>query len=179
MSALPPSEFSRIIDLRQIPPASVTLVASEDERRALAARFSLVRVDHLEAVLALVVDGKVVTASGRFHASWVQPCAISGEDLPQSANEPLVLRFVPPGTDPAPAEEFEITESDCDEIEYSGSTFDLGEAVAQSLGLAVDPFAEGPHAETARKAAGIVSEEATGPFSALAGLKLGKDDQGA
>ncbi len=174
MSPLPPSEFSRIIDLRHISTAPITLSASEDERRALAARFSLVRIDKLEAVLTLLADGKTVTAKGRLIAQWVQPCAISGEDLPQAVDEPLVLRFVPPNEGFAEGEEFEISENDCDEIEYEGTGFDLGEAVAQSLGLAIDPFAVGPDAEEARRRAGIVSEEASGAFAALAGLKLPK-----
>lgn len=176
MTPLPPSEFSRIIDLRQIGTAPVTLTATEAERAALAKRFSLVRVDRLEAVLTLIADGRIVAARGRLDAAWVQPCAISGEDLPQSVNEPLILRFVPPNTDPAAMDEFEITASDCDEIEYEGTGFDLGEALAQSLGLAVDPFAAGPDADKVRKAVGIVSEDAAGPFAALAGLKLSKDN---
>ncbi len=49
--------------------------------------------------------------------------------------------------------------------------FDLGEAVAQSLALAIDPYAVGPSAEQARKDAGLGDEAASGPFAALAGLK--------
>lgn len=50
---------------------------------------------------------------------------------------------------------------------------DLGEAVAQSLGLAIDPYAIGPDADTARKEVGIVQEgEQEGPLAAaLAALK--------
>ena len=67
--------------------------------------------------------------------------------------------------------EIELGADDLDEIEYSGTQFDLGEAVAQSLALAIDPFAVGPGAEEARQRAGIVGEEASGPFAALAALK--------
>ena len=168
-------EFSRMVDLRQITAAPVTLVATEQQRAALAARFELVRIDRLEATIALEADGQVVAATGRLRAAWVQPCAVSGEDLAQSADEPIVLRFVPARTDHAPDEEIELSEGELDEIEYSGTAFDLGEAVAQSLALAIDPFATGPQADTARKAAGIVSEGEASPFAALAGLKLKKD----
>lgn len=166
-------EFSRPIDLRQITPAPLTLTASPAECAALADRFGLVRVDRLAATVALVADGDVVTATGRLAAAWVQPCAVSGEDLAQATDEALALRFVPTTGPTAPDVEIELSDSDCDEIEYSGTTFDLGEAIAQSLGLAIDPFACGPGAEAARQAAGIVSEGAAGPFGALAGLKLG------
>jgi hypothetical protein len=72
-------------------------------------------------------------------------------------------------------EEIELEADDCDEIEFAGEMFDLGEAVAQSLGLAIDPYAEGPDADAARTAAGIVQEgEVRGPLAdLLAGLKKG------
>ena len=56
----------------------------------------------------------------------------------------------------------------------SSSALDLGEAIAQSLALAVDPFATGPGAEQARKEAGLMDEGAAGPFAALAALKDAK-----
>ena len=49
--------------------------------------------------------------------------------------------------------------------------FDLGEAVAQDLALAIDPYAVGPGAERARKEAGLLDEAAAGPFAALEALK--------
>ena len=48
---------------------------------------------------------------------------------------------------------------------------DVGEAVAQSLALAIDPFAVGPDAERARQQAGLLDEGQAGPFAALAALK--------
>jgi len=168
-------EFSRLIDLRQISGKPEALVASEAERAALAERFGLVAIGRLEASVELVPEGPVVAASGRLVAEWVQPCAVSGEDLAQATDEPIAFRFVPARTDHAPDEEIELAEHELDEIEYSGTAFDLGEAVAQSFALAIDPFAEGPDAEAARKAAGILSEGESSLFAALAALKLPKD----
>jgi len=168
-------EFSHLVDLRQISAAPVVLKANAGEREALAARFGLVRLDQLEATVSLEADGPVVRATGRMTAAWIQPCAISGEDLAQSADEPIDLRFVPARTDHAPDAEIELSESELDEIEYAGTSFDLGEAVAQSLALAIDPFASGPEAEAARTKAGIVSEDEVSPFAALRALKLKKD----
>lgn len=169
---LPAAEFSRLIDLRQIGPAPLTLTATDTERAALATRFGLVRLDRMEATVTLQADGDVVTANGRLAADWVQPCAVSGEDLAQRSDARVTFRFVPTGTPFAPDAEIELSEGDCDEIEYSGMHFDLGEALAQSLALAIDPFATGPEAEAARQAAGILSEGASGPFAALGALKL-------
>ena len=162
-------EFSRPIDRRHLTARPAQLVASEDERAALARRFGLVRVDRLEAEIALESDGEAVNASGRLRADIVQSCAVSGEDLPVAIDEPLTLRFVPERA--IEESEIELEESQLDEIAFAGHVFDLGEAVAQSLALAIDPYAVGPNAEQARKDAGLGDEAASGPFAALAGLK--------
>ena len=164
-------EFSRSFDVRQVEGKAVQLAASEEERAALARRFGLVSISRVEADILLERDGKAVKANGRLSADIVQSCAVSGEDLPVAINETLSFRFVPQAEAHAPDEEVELDADDCDEIEYSGTFFDLGEAVAQSLALAIDPFATGPGAEEARRRAGIVGEEASGPFAALAALK--------
>ena len=162
-------EFSRPIDRRQITAKPVRLEADAGECAALAKRFGLIAIGKLEAELALEADGDAVNASGRLSAEVVQSCAVSGEDLPVAIDEPLALRFVPEQT--IEQEEVELQETELDEIPYTGETFDLGEAVAQSLALAIDPYAVGPNAEQARKDAGLADEAASGPFAALAALK--------
>jgi len=163
-------EFSRVIDRRHITGQPLDLVANKGERAALAKRFGLVRIDHLSARLHLACNGDVVSVQGRLTARIVQVCAVSGEDLPVAIDEPVTFRFVPESSAPGD-EEVELGEGDLDEIGYSGLNFDLGEAVAQSLALAIDPYATGPNADRARKEAGITDEAASGPFAALAALK--------
>lgn len=170
--AEPRGEFERQVDLRQVITDPVELKATREECAALARRFALVSVERLEARLTLEPDGAAVMAKGRLHAQIVQSCAVSGEDLSVSIDEPLALRFVP--ETPIDAEEIELDANALDEIPYSGTSFDLGEAVAQSLALAIDPFAVGPEAERARKEAGLADEAASGPFAALAALKASK-----
>lgn len=165
------SEFARMYDPRLLPGAEQVLTASTEECAALARRFDLVRIDRLEARIMLDKDGVATTAVGRLLADIVQSCAVSGEDLPVSIDEPVSLRFVPEGAPSAPDEEIELEADELDEMAYAGSQFDLGEALAQTLALAIDPYAEGPNAEAARKAAGLNEPEASGPFAALAALK--------
>jgi uncharacterized metal-binding protein YceD (DUF177 family) len=172
--SLPPSELSRMIKARPLPAAPVVIDATEAERTALAARFGLGAVESLRAEVALEAKPRAIRATGRLKAQIMQPCAISGEDFPVTIDEPVDLRFVEENQRPATeAEEVELEADDCDEIEFSGEMFDLGEAVAQTLGLAIDPYAEGPNADAARKAAGIVLDgEVLGPLAdLLAGLK--------
>lgn len=165
------SEFSRIVDLRHFPDRPQELAATPEECAALARRFLLVTVNSLSARITLTRYESAVSAVGRIHADIVQSCAVSGEDLPATIDEEISLRFVPEAPPGAPDEEIELAEDDLDEIPYQDNAIDLGEAVAQSMALAIDPYAIGPQAKAARARAGIVDEAASGPFAALAALK--------
>jgi uncharacterized metal-binding protein YceD (DUF177 family) len=61
---------------------------------------------------------------------------------------------------------------------HDGQTIDLGEAVAQSLGLALNPYPRSLEAERALKAAGVKGEEdaqpVAGAFASLKDLLAGK-----
>jgi uncharacterized metal-binding protein YceD (DUF177 family) len=163
-----------MIKARPLPAGAVVIEASLEERAALAARFGLGAVESLRAEVMLEQKPRAIRATGRLRAAIMQPCAISGEDFPVTIDEPVDLRFIEDNQRPAtPDEEIELEADDCDEIEFAGDMFDLGEAVAQTLGLAIDPYAEGPGADAARAAAGIVQEgEQLGPLAdLLAGLK--------
>lgn len=175
---MPEPELSRPIKVKGLPAEAVVIEASAAERAALAERFGLPGVDHLRAAIDLEMRSKAIRAGGTLKAAIRQTCAVSGEDFPANIEEVLDLRFVEEGTLEANQDEnsdieIELDAEDCDEIEYSGDTFDLGEAVAQTLGLAIDPYAEGPLADEFRRKAGIVAEgEQDGPLAAaLAALK--------
>jgi uncharacterized metal-binding protein YceD (DUF177 family) len=168
-AALPLPEFSRPWDLRQIDDRPVRLEANEQERAALAQRFEIIAIGTLTATLTLERQAEVVHAHGTLHAEIVQACAVSGEDLKITIEEPLALRFAPESS--VENEELELAADDLDEMAYSGNVLDLGEAVAQSLGLAIDPYAVGPDAERVRREAGLLDEGSSGPFAALAALR--------
>ena len=165
-------EFSRLVRARPSAPERIAIEADEAERRALAARFEVAGIASLQAELSFEPQGDAVLATGAMTADIVQTCAVSGEDFPARIEEPLALLFVTQARAIDPDEEAELPGDEPDEIEFSGDMFDLGEAVAQSLGLAIDPFAEGPGADAARAAAGLLDENAPrGPLAeALAKL---------
>lgn len=168
-------EFSRMVDRRSITAQPVTLTATEQECAALAERFAIVSVERLEAVVSLEAKGEDVHAKGTLEAKVVQSCAVSGDDLQVTISEPLTLHFVPESALPDydPDEEVDLTEEELDQIPYDGTAFDLGEAVAQTLALAIDPYLEGPNADEARRQHGLVEEgEQDGPLAdMLRGLK--------
>jgi uncharacterized metal-binding protein YceD (DUF177 family) len=174
--AVPAPELTRMIKARPLPAGAVVIEASPQECALLAARFGLGAVERLRAEIALEQRPRAIRATGRLIADIMQPCAISAEDFAVHIDEPVDLRFVEDSGRPMTeneALEIELEADDCDEIAFTGEMFDLGEAVAQTLGLAIDPYAEGPNADAARLAAGIVKEgEQDGPLAAmLAALK--------
>jgi len=182
MSEVPPPppefsrpELSRIVKVRPHPPQTLTVEANDSERAALAQRFGIAAIDSLVAVARFIEDGTAISVDGEIDAALVQECAVAGDRFPVKVAESFSVRMVPPARRAVtPDEEIELDEDDLDEIEFDGESFDLGEIVAQTLALAIDPYAEGPNAEAARQQAGIVSDDAPqdGPLAdLLRGLK--------
>lgn len=167
-------ELSRIVTLDRLPTRVMVIEATEEERRRLAGRFGLSALNRLRATLTLTLtgEGDIIDAHGKLAAAYEQTCAVSGDPLPVVLNEQLTLRFVPALSAIEEDEEHEFVPDAPDEIEYAGAAIDLGEAVAQSLGLAIDPYATGPDASRTRQETGLdQSAAASGPFAALAALK--------
>lgn len=163
-------EFTRLVKLDRLPP-ELAIEATADERAALAHRFALPELTMLRARVALSQAGASIDARGRLEAAFSQLCAVAATPFAATLDEPLAIRFVPSLAAAAEDEEQEFAADEPDEVEYDGAAFDLGEAVAQSFGLALDPYAEGPDAAAARRDAGIVDEAApSGAFAALAAL---------
>ena len=171
------NELVRLVKPRALPAGTLEVQANEAERAALAKRFSITAIHALTAKVDFGEKDDGVIASGTFSATLEQPCAVTRDDFTYDITEDFSLRFVPAGRMGEYEEdaEFELTEEDLDEIEYEGETFDLGEAIAQELGLAIDPYREGPDADAIRAEAGIESDEdrkPSGPLAeALAALK--------
>jgi uncharacterized metal-binding protein YceD (DUF177 family) len=169
-----------MIRVRPLPADAMVIEADEAERAALAQRFALPALARLRAEVTLASEGPAIHATGTLSADLTQTCAVSGEPFAVAIDVPVDLRFVRESTLPQSETEdgeiaVDLTAEDSDEIEYAGDSFDLGEAVAQTLGLAIDPYAEGPGAAAARAEAGL-SDETTpsGPLAeALKGLTRG------
>lgn len=167
-------EFSRPHRLDQIGAGEthVEVAAGPAERAALARRFAILAVDKLEARFALLRDATGVVARGHLSGQVTQACVVTEEPLPAAIEEDFAIRFLPQPDDAGNTDdEFELSEDECDTVFYSGSAIDLGEAAAETLALALDPFPRSPAAADVLKQAGVLSEEEAGPFGALAGLK--------
>lgn len=167
-------EFPHRISLAEIgsSPRIVTLAANADQCLALARRFDLAGLSGLEAEARIVRKAAGIEADGRLRATVAQRCVVTGQPVETRVDEPFRILFTPPASTPL-AEELEIAADDCDQMEHDGLAVDLGEAVAQSLALSLDPFPRAPDADAALASAGVIKEgeEATGPFAALKALK--------
>ena len=166
------NEFSHVIKLSEIGSHSrnIQLFAGEAARTGLMARFDLAALDSLKAEISLAHDAEGVVATGRFTADLAQFCIASHDPVPAKMDEAVNIRFIPEPVINGEVE-LELEADDCDTMFHDGQTIDLGEAVAQSLGLALNPYPRSPEAEKMLKAAGVKSEGDVVPTGALAGLK--------
>ena len=164
------NEFSHVIKLDEIGAGESTVRLSADRAatKGLATRFELAALESLDAELAVSRDSKGILAEGRISSTLSQYCIATGEPVPTVLDEPVKIRFVP---EPVDRVEIELEADDCDSMFYDGQSIDLGEAVAQSLGLALNPYPRSPGAAEQLKAAGVKSEDEIAPTGALAGLR--------
>jgi uncharacterized metal-binding protein YceD (DUF177 family) len=165
-------EFSRSFALNTIGTTArtVEISAQDTERAELATRFDLVAIDRLEAQATLTSEGDAILCTGTLSANVVQECVATAAPVTARLKTDFMIRFVVRLAVDAPADEIEINVDDCDVIEHDGQSIDLGEAVAQTLLLSLDPFPRAADASETLKAAGVVGEGEVGS-AAFAGLK--------
>ena len=174
MSMIPTPEFSRTHKADAIArlPAQLQIAAEPEERAALAKRFGLAALDRLEADYGLANEDGAIVARGRVRAALAQPCVATGAPVPETIDSDFVLRFVVESGEAMPeGDELELDAEDCDTIGYDGHVIDMGEAVAETMALAMEPVPRAPDADAYLKEAGVLSEEQASPFAALLGLK--------
>ncbi|MGV3770875.1 MAG: YceD family protein [Sphingobium phenoxybenzoativorans] len=165
-------EFSRIVRLDQVGKLSGAQIVkpTEEERLALARRFGLLSLDDMEARYSLAEENGALTARGSLRATLSQSCIATGEPVPEEVDTSFAVRFVPSSAEPSD-DEIELDDDDCDTIFYSGESIDIGEAVAETLALAMTPYPRSPNADAYLKKMGVMSEEQASPFAALLALK--------
>lgn len=156
-------ELSRPVSAEQ-PPASVTVTATRAECAALAERLHIPAVKSLSCRFTLRARGTIVDAEGELDAHVVQSCVVSLEPVAQVVRERFALRFVPEG------QEGDDGDPDSpDEIPYAGTRIDLGDAAAEQLALALDPYPR--HLDAVVDEAGAAPEEDVSSFGKLAALR--------
>jgi uncharacterized metal-binding protein YceD (DUF177 family) len=165
-------EFSRLVPLPRRDGGEMVypIAANAEERLLLARRLDLVALDGLTAEVRLSHDAAGIRLAARLAADVVQLCGVMLEPFPSRIEDDFVLLY----RDEAPEEDLLDALAEDYEI-LDGTEIDVGEAVAQQLSLALDPFPRAPGAEIAGVAADLpgeaeVEETPAGPFAALARL---------
>ncbi|WP_293882314.1 DUF177 domain-containing protein [Sphingomonas sp.] len=171
----PVPEFSRRVPLDRIGSAAIaeTIEADAGERAALAVRFGWSGIEALSAEMVLLERAGGVDVAGHLRASLTQFCVVTGDPVPAVVDQKFRVRFVDAAVLASGEEdEVELSESDLDVMAHDGGALDLGEAVAQTLALSVDPFPRAKAAAARLKEAGVVAEDEVekGPFAGLKGL---------
>lgn len=158
-------ELHRPIAVERIGPAGldITVEATAAECAALARRMELPAIHSLICRVHLAPDAAhTLVARGHLVAHIVQTCIVSLEDFTTTVEERFTVHCVPEG------EESEDPDPEApDEITYVDGTLDLGEAAAEQLALALDPYPRAPGAELPE----IEAEPDAHPFGALGALK--------
>ncbi len=137
----------------------MTVEAKPAECAALADRMNLPRVLALSCVFHLIRESRdKVLARGVLRATVTQICVVSLEEFDATIEDVFQVRFVPAGEESEDVD----PESD-DEIPFEGNMIDLGEAAAEQLGLALDPYPRMPGMEMPE----IEEDPEPHPFAAL------------
>ncbi len=176
-------EFSRYIKIDEIGNGDSLhiITAKKAECAKLAVRFDLLHLSELRAEISLSrqsggVHNNAILAKGRFTAHVQQTCIASNDVLTDSIDEAIEMLFVPvTAMAIVPETDVELTAEDCDIMEHDGRVVDIGEAVAQSLALAINPYPRSNDAEQRLRAAGVKRDDdviaPSGPFAALSAIK--------
>lgn len=164
-------EFHRPLSLDRIGEhgLDITVEATGAECAALAVRMKLPAVQAVSCTFHLIREaGNEVLARGHLQARVTRTCVVSLEDFEAPVEEVFQVRFVPSGQETG-----DIDPDSDDEIPFEGNRIDLGEAAAEQLGLALDPYPRMPgvalpepdHDEVGDR------EPPPHPFAALSGLR--------
>ncbi|MDX1482867.1 MAG: DUF177 domain-containing protein [Alphaproteobacteria bacterium] len=180
----PAPEFSRMFAIEPDMGAgaeatSFAIEAEADERAGLARRFGLLSLDALtaEGRIHVFESGTSVRLEGHVKADLVQACVVTLEPVPAHVEEDFVLHYRraaaggPTARGPREVEVALEDGADWEPIPEAG--IDVGEAAAECLGLAIDPYPRAADAEGAlSELLGPADETAKkSPFDALKRLK--------
>ncbi len=151
MNLEPSPEFSRIVRSHRLAGADTEFAfrCEPAERRRLAARFSLLGIERLEArVWARRVGGApVVRVRVNFVADVLQSCVITLDPVAAHIDEWFELEYVSGAAAEGAGEVvFDPEEDDPPEPMRDGA-FDIGEAISERLALSLDDYPRKPGAE--------------------------------
>ena len=174
VDSAPAPEFSRPVLIEKLTAGGTRhhIEMNAEEGVALAKRFDILGVDALSADVTLKSGPKgSVRLDGDLVAQVRQACVVTLAEVPARIAEHFSRAYAPAGRD-----EEEGTGDITVDLEAEdppdplvGNSIDIGEATAEALALALDPYPRAPGAVFETQAEG--ASGAPNPFAALAVLK--------
>jgi uncharacterized metal-binding protein YceD (DUF177 family) len=159
--------LSTVIDVDSLPfsgPQICKIDCDESECTALAARFGFAAVARLSARLKVKRAGPGHwNVTGKLQAEVTQLCGVTGEPVPESVDFTIEERYC------RASEEGTDIDVSLDGFEpLVDGAIDLGEVVAQTLAISVNPW---PRSVDAPHSFAVGESEKEHPFAGLAALK--------
>ena len=159
--------LSTVIDVDSLPfsgPQICKIDCDESECAALAARFGFAAVARLSARLKVKRAGPGHwNVTGKLQAEVTQLCGVTGEPVPESVDFTIEERYC------RASEEGTDIDISLDGFEpLVDGAIDLGEVVAQTLAISVNPW---PRSVDAPHSFAVGESEKEHPFAGLAALK--------
>ena len=155
-------------------PLFLHLKADEATLEALSQRFELPAINVLEGDVEINAIEGGMKLCGQLRADLVQQCALSLQPIVVRIDEPFSIFYLADGLPEDDGEAIVDAEHE-DVVAMMDGKVDVGEALAQTLSLALDPF---PRAEDAILPQGVISEDdlktshrLDNPFSILEKLR--------
>jgi uncharacterized metal-binding protein YceD (DUF177 family) len=167
----PPPPLSRPLDVSRVPAAGCleVVAADSDELTALASVLKLPAIHSLFAQLNISRwRGQGLKVQGHLASELKQTCVVTLEDFRTRVEDDITRYFLPRG-ELTPDEAAMVEEGDADL--FDDGVIDLGEVVAESLALALDPYPRRPGVEFKdTDIAGPKPSKSTDPASPFATL---------
>jgi uncharacterized metal-binding protein YceD (DUF177 family) len=158
-------ELHRPLPIERVGPngLDMTIEATPAECADLAKRMNLPAIQRLVCTFQLSQLGlRRVLATGHLQAEVTQTCVVTLDDFAATLDEDFRIRFVP---EDEIADDLDL--DDDDEVPFDNGVLDLGEAAAEQLGLALEPYPRMPGAELPSTG----DAEDDNPFGALGRLR--------
>lgn len=145
----PQPEFSRPLSVEKIPPGGMEqhVDAKESERANLARRFGLLELSKLEGTLTVhpARADQTIAVTGVLKADVVQQCVVTLEPLADHIEHEFKVLYAAPELLSSGAGPSDMDEDDIEPL--IDETIDLGELVAQNMGIALNPYPRKPGVE--------------------------------
>ncbi|MFQ5939552.1 MAG: DUF177 domain-containing protein [Alphaproteobacteria bacterium] len=140
-------EFSRPFPIGD-EEAVVRIAAEPEERAALARRFALLALDSLTAEVRLQPGGtgNVIRLRAQFRADVVQSCVVTLQPVASRIEESVELSFIRVESVPKVTAVAVAPEGEDPPEPLQGEEIDLGEVVAEQLGVRLEPYPRRPGA---------------------------------